>query len=88
MKRGDNRTNILFRYGLIVAAILALSTRIVGKLVDTTVFSAEAWNAKAGEDLRQLYKVTPERGNILASDGSILAANLRFYTARASTSAA
>ena len=82
MKRGDNRTNILFRYGLIVAAILALSTRIVGKLVDTTVFSAEAWNAKAGEDLRQLYKVTPERGNILASDGSILAANLRFYTAR------
>lgn len=81
MKR-DNRTNIFFRYGLIVVLILGLSTRIVGKLVDTTVISAEAWNAKAGEDLQRLYKVTPERGNILASDGSILAANLRYYTAR------
>lgn len=78
----ENRTNIFFRYGLIVAAILLIAGRVLWFLLDTTVFSAEAWNTKAHEDLLRLYDVPPERGNILAADGSILAANLRFYTAR------
>lgn len=72
----------MFRYGLIVAAILLLSGLIVYKLVDTTVLSAAEWNHKATEELSKTYTIIPERGNILAADGSVLAANLRFYTVR------
>ncbi len=78
----ENRTNIFFRYFLIVVVILVLAGRAVWFLLDTTVFSVDAWNERAKEDLEKLYVVNPERGNILAADGSILAANLRFYTAR------
>ncbi|MBD5203092.1 MAG: transpeptidase family protein [Bacteroidales bacterium] len=78
----DNRTNILFRYGVIVAAILVLSVMIVLKLVDTTVVNADKWNDKANAELQRIDTILPPRGNILASDGSILATNLRFYTVR------
>lgn len=80
--RKDNRANILFRYGMIVVLILFLSGLIVYKLIDTTVLSAAEWNKKATEELSKTYTIVPERGNILAADGSVLAANLRFYTVR------
>ncbi len=79
MKR-ENRRNILFRYGAIVAAILLLSLRICYKLVDNTVFSADKWNAKAEESLSKVDTIMPVRGNILAADGSILATNMIVYT--------
>lgn len=78
----DNRTNILFRYGIIVAFILGLSVMIVAKLVDTTVINAENWNNLANKELSRIDTILPQRGNILASDGSVLATNLRFYTVR------
>lgn len=78
----DNRRHILFRYGFIIFVILAFSGAIVAKLVDTTVLSAEEWNAKAMKELSRVETILPERGNILADDGSILATNLRYYTVR------
>jgi len=80
--RKDNRTNFLFRYGIIVFFMLVASGMIVAKLVDTTVLSADEWNRKAMKELSRTSVIPPERGNILAADGSILAANLRFYTVR------
>ncbi len=82
MKKKSNRKHILFRYGLIVAGILFMSAGIVYKLVDTTVISADEWNEKAIRELSRRDTIIPERGNILAADGSILAANLRYYTVR------
>ena len=78
----DNRKHILFRYGLIILFILGFSVAIVAKLIDTTVLSAEEWNEKAMKELSRVEVILPERGNILADDGSILATNLRFYTVR------
>lgn len=78
----DNRSNILFRYGIIVFCILLLSAGIVAKMVDTTVLSADKWNEKANKELSRVDTINPTRGNILAADGSVLATNLRFYTAR------
>lgn len=82
MKKKSNRKHILFRYGIIVAFILLLGVGIVYKLVDTTVISAGEWNKKAMEELSRNDTIIPERGNILAADGSILAANLKYYTVR------
>lgn len=76
----ENRKNILFRYGLIVIAILALSIRITYKLVDNTVLSSDKWNEKAMKSLSGIDTIMPVRGNILADDGSVLATNMRVYT--------
>ena len=78
----DNRSNILFRYAFVVVLILILSAMIVIKLCDTTIVDVDKWNARANELLSQVKTITPSRGNILASDGSVLATNLNFYTAR------
>lgn len=76
----ENRRNILFRYALIIAAILMLSLRIVYKLVDNTVLSAAEWNERAREALSAVDTIAPIRGDILAADGSVLATNMRVYT--------
>lgn len=78
----DNRSHILIRYGVIIVLILLLSARIVMKLCDTTIIDADKWNHRANELLSQSKVIVPPRGNILASDGSVLATNLNFYTAR------
>lgn len=78
----DNRKYILFRYTLITIMILIGCSAVVWKLVDTTVLSADKWNELANKELSKTETILPERGNILAADGSILATNLTYYTVR------
>lgn len=75
----NNKTHILFRYGIITLAFLAFSVGIVVKLTDTTVVSASKWNDRAHTELSKTSVIPPERGNILASNGNILACNLKVY---------
>ncbi|MDE5744051.1 MAG: transpeptidase family protein [Paramuribaculum sp.] len=82
MKKKSNKKHILYRYGVITAIIFFVATGVIYKLVDTTVISAGEWNKKANEELSRNDTIMPVRGNILASDGSVLAANLRYYTVR------
>ena len=82
MKKNDNRGHIMMRYGVIILFILVFAVLIVTKLVNTTVIDAKAWNDKANIELQSVDTIIPERGNILAADGSILATNLRYYTLR------
>ena len=80
--KNDNRSNILFRYGFVVLCILVLSGFISVKLCETTVVYADKWNHKADSLMSLSQDIIPHRGNILASDGSVLATNLSYYTAR------
>ena len=80
--KNDNRSNILFRYGFVVFWILVLSGLISIKLCETTVVNADKWNHKADSLMSLSQDIIPHRGNILASDGSVLATNLSYYTAR------
>lgn len=75
----SNRARILMRYGMISAALVILAVCIVGRLVNTTVIRADEWNATADSILNQLKVIAPERGNILADNGNILACNLTVY---------
>ncbi len=77
-----NRNHILFRYAIIMAGILLLGSLIVFKSFKTTVIDAEKWNEKAMKDLSKIDTIAPDRGKILASDGSVLATTLRYYTVR------
>ncbi|MCM1109841.1 MAG: penicillin-binding transpeptidase domain-containing protein [Clostridium sp.] len=78
----NGRQRILFRYGFIIALMLLLAGFIVWALIDNTVVSAEAWNKAADKELSRVDTIRPERGDILACDGSILATNMQLYTIR------
>lgn len=78
-KKQTNKTLILFRYGLITVAFLLFSIAIVVKLFNTTVIDAPAWNDRAKKELSRTTIIPPERGNLLASNGNILACNLKVY---------
>lgn len=75
----NNKTLILFRYGLITAAFLVMALMVAFKLFSTTMVEAGAWNKRAHKELSKIDTIEPERGNILASNGSILACNLKVY---------
>lgn len=75
----NNKTHILFRYGIITMLFLLFATVIVVKLFTTTIVEAGAWNDRSRRELSKIDTIAPERGNILASNGNILACNLQVY---------
>jgi len=77
--RQTNKNHILFRYGLITVAFLIFSIMIVVKLFESTVIEAPQWNERAKKELSRTSVIPPERGNLLASNGNILACNLKVY---------
>ena len=77
-----NKKRILGRYMFVMLALLAFSGTIVARLFKTTVTQASEWNAKADSAWQDTTIINAERGKILADDGSVLAANMYFYTVR------
>lgn len=78
-RRLSNRARILMRYGMITTFLVFIAVCIAARLVNTTVLRAEEWNRSADSILNQLKVIPPERGNILADNGNILACNLTVY---------
>ncbi len=75
----NKRDKIYWRYGLVSVFITLLAIGIVWSAVNTTVIHADDWNAKAERVLNTVFFVQPRRGDILASDGTVLATNLTRY---------
>ncbi len=75
----NNKAHILFRYGVITILFVLFGVVIMVKLFDTTVVEAAAWNDRARAELSKIDTIAPERGNILADNGNILACNLKVY---------
>lgn len=75
----SNRNRILMRYSVISLGFLIFAAIIVLRLINTTVVRASEWNERAEEMLSGTTPIAPERGNILADNGSILACNLLAY---------
>lgn len=82
MKRSSNHSHIMFRYVLITFGILLFAGAISVKLFSTTIIDAEKWNDKANKELQVTDTILPQRGDILACDGSVLVTNLCYYTVR------
>ena len=78
----NNKRHILMRYGIVVGIMLVFSTMIASKLFKTTVVQASEWNKKADQVLTETVPIEPERGKLLADNGSVLAANLQYYVVR------
>lgn len=81
-KPKTRRLHIYGRYTVMSFLILLLSGLCVVFLLNTTVFHADEWNAKGDSLLAGRREIPPLRGEILASDGSILATNLNYYNVR------
>ena len=81
-KRQNNKKHIFLRYLLVVAGMLLFASLIVVGMVNTTIVQADLWNNKADSILTQITRIEPERGKLLADNGTVLAANMHFYTAR------
>ncbi len=79
MAKQNNKKHILFRYGLICIGFVVFSIAVVAKMFKTTVIDAGAWNERAKSELSKVDTIAPERGNILADNGNILACNLKVY---------
>ncbi len=75
----NNKKHILFRYGLISLFFIFFGILVMIKLFNTTVIEASAWNDRAHRELSRIDTIRPERGNILADNGNILACNLKVY---------
>ncbi len=66
-----------FTFTSLLMIILAFA--IVAKLVQATIFESKDWNDKVRAELAKTSVIQPERGNILAANGNILACNLTVY---------
>lgn len=77
-KKG-NKGHMLFRYAFVVFCAAIFAFIIGAKLLYTTVFEAGEWNERAEREMSRFKVITPERGNILASNGNILACDITVY---------
>ncbi len=77
----SNRRYILLRYLLVISFMLLLSGAIIYKAIDTCVVHASDWNTKVEPELTATHEIMPERGDILAHDGLILATSMTYYQA-------
>ncbi|MCH5224842.1 MAG: transpeptidase family protein [Muribaculaceae bacterium] len=73
------RQTVKIRYGIVTVAFLLFGIALSVKLFHTTVVEAGAWNDRAQKELSRTVVIAPERGNLLASNGNILACNLKVY---------
>lgn len=76
-----NRNHILLRYALVIVGVLVFSVAIVKKAADTCIIHADKWNEKAARMLSVTHEVMPERGDILAQNGEVMATNMTYYRA-------
>ena len=73
------RQTVNLRYAIVTLVFVAFGIALAVKLFHTTVVEAPAWNERARKELSQTSVIAPERGNLLASNGNILACNLKVY---------
>ena len=76
-----NKRHILLRYALVIVGVLLFSIAIVKKAADTCIIHADKWNQKAAQMLSVTHEVMPERGDILAQNGEVMATNMTYYRA-------
>ncbi len=76
-----NRNYILLRYALVIVGVLLFSIAIVKKAADTCIIHADKWNEKAAGMLSVTHDVMPDRGDILAQNGEVMATNMTYYRA-------
>ena len=79
-KKKKNKYHILSRYNFVLFVFVLVATAIIFCLVRTTWVQAPKWNEKADRILLRTKLTQPNRGQILADNGAVLAATVEYYT--------
>ena len=73
----------MMRYSITIGFFLLLASRIIYCTFQNSVVNAAKWNELAQKELsRTSLVIQPDRGDILACDGSVLSTTMQFYTLR------
>jgi cell division protein FtsI (penicillin-binding protein 3) len=78
----DNRRDILKKVYLVYIAVALLGVAVVAKVFYIQFVEGDIWREKAKELSIRFEKIEAVRGNILASDGSLLAASIPVFDLR------
>lgn len=82
-KPKSKRASVMARYSILLGFMLVIATWIAYNTFKNAVVDAGKWEARAKKELSRMERVIePERGDILAADGSVLATTLQYYTLR------
>lgn len=82
-KKKGKRASMMSRYSVLTGLFLLVAAWIAYNTFKNAVVDAPHWNELAKKELsRSSLVIQPERGDILASDGSVLATTLQYYTLR------
>ncbi len=73
------KNEVLVRVYLLAAVVLLVAAVITGRLYQLSVVQAPKWESKADSLFLKFIDVYADRGNILATDGSLLATSLPFF---------
>lgn len=82
-KKRSKRASVMIRYSFLLGIILLVASWISYNTFRNAVLDASHWNALASKELSRMTTVIqPDRGDILAADGSVLSTTLQYYTLR------
>lgn len=74
--------NIMNRLYLVAGGLFVFAIAVVVKLVNIQMVKGDEYKAKALQKTEQMFTIEPNRGNIYADDGSLLAASVARYEIR------
>lgn len=76
------KKHIVWRVGVVYLGIFIFSLGIIGKLFFIIYVEGSKWEEKAEEHNMKYVTIDPNRGDILADDGRLLASSLPYYEIR------
>lgn len=76
----DIKNEVLYRvYGLLFGVLVPVAVLLVYRTVEIAVLQGPEWKARAAANYIQERDIEPERGNIFAADGSLLATSVPYF---------
>ncbi len=82
-KKRSKRASVMIRYSFLLVLMLLMASWIAYNTFRNAVIDADEWEKRANKELSRMERIIePERGDILAADGSVLATTLQYYTLR------
>ncbi len=75
-----NERNIMNRLYLVAGCVFVFAIAVVVRLVDIQMVKGETFKEMALAKTEKMFIIEPNRGNIYADDGSLLAASIAKYT--------
>lgn len=78
-KAKTSRTKVMNRYFVVIALAFLCGILIIGRMCQLTFLEGDYWKKVSQRFVRENVMIAPQRGNILAADGQMLATSLPQY---------